>query len=401
MIRIPHFSSKARLTCVLGAWSLLGGSGLAEEESHGIVGPNGEFQEQRTPVPGTYTPQDPFDGAFVGPNNELSDPELAPKPPEPLLPESDEGPTREGADPGEVAEGQLPSQPIDPEVEDTLEGEATKPPIQLDDIAVRLMTEAVTEEDQPSHGIQVSYYRDGGVDFETFQRLTVRVGRHHSALNYGGSAPCQPELEELGYGATPDELIATYRVKRPSDGWFQFGEEAVVEVIYQKPTPDGAEPIKRTIGAILFDFSLDLAHLEKDFLDWTDGLEEALALEENEQPDPTADSDGDGIEDITEYFLGSDPFSGAEKHPVDLRLVALQGAWYVTLTVTRRVDAIGMAAAIEGSRNGRQWEMADDHFEVLEAAETAPNFQKITLRSVAPIDEMGLKLFRIKTTLLD
>ncbi|MFT5191623.1 MAG: hypothetical protein ACI957_004665, partial [Verrucomicrobiales bacterium] len=109
------------------------------------------------------------------------------------------------------------------------------------------------------------------------------------------------------------------------------------------------------ISSIILNVPRPTAGLEKANHDWIEDLEDTLGLDPGETPDPSADSDDDGLEDITEFFLGSDPFSGSDGSPVDVRVVNLQGIWHSTVMIQRRTNAFGIEAGIQGSANGTDW----------------------------------------------
>ena len=190
---------------------------------------------------------------------------------------------------------------------------------------------------------------------------------------------------------------AHFEIDRPSEGWNQLGIHALQVRLSGASIYSSKDSNYGYIGTIPFDYVQVTAPHKKAYEDWVRELEASLGLKQNAASLSKSDSDGDGLKDLSEFALGSDPLSGEEPFPLETAVDEVEGKKYMTLTFTRRSNATGLVWAIQSSIDGKTWKTVDSQFEVVASELLNFETEQLTLRSQATLKELDSKLFRITT----
>ncbi len=190
-------------------------------------------------------------------------------------------------------------------------------------------------------------------------------------------------------------------IDRPSEGWSRLGTYSMDVRLVDTERNSRKEPGLGLIGRIPMVFQAVVAPHQKAFDDWIKEMEKSLGLEPGTVKDRRSDLDNDGLSDLSEYGLGSDPRTGLEPHPVNTGLeIRENGRKHATLGFTRRINAVSVHMSIEASTDGLHWKAADDQFESVSLQYVADNLEKLMFRSIEPIGPSESKLFRVATHVL-
>ena len=190
-------------------------------------------------------------------------------------------------------------------------------------------------------------------------------------------------------------VTARYAIDAPLDGWTAFGvrESMQLHIVGGSVvTTDGVPVADGEIGRVHFDLSTAktlplLSALDEWFKDLGD------ILGEDETVTTDSDHDNDGLEDIAEFLLGTDPLDRTDSVPMSLEIAAA----HVQLSFRRRADTRDAGVVIEGSADGVAWQRIDDDFETVEAS-TPDNtgIRSFKIRSRASIENLPYRFFRMK-----
>jgi hypothetical protein len=109
---------------------------------------------------------------------------------------------------------------------------------------------------------------------------------------------------------------------------------------------------------------------------------------------PLDDFDGDGIPNLLEYAFGGDPLIPGTAPTPNLETLEIDGATYLTLSVTKNPDASDMSYAVEISSNLIDWNTGADHTVTVTEDET-----HIVVRDAHPQTATQRRFLRLRVDL--
>ncbi len=177
-------------------------------------------------------------------------------------------------------------------------------------------------------------------------------------------------------------VVATYEIDRPEGGWKESSSQDTLGIILRNEAVrfEDGRPIKgATLGSIYLDLDPGAAAAHQlGFEGWAEKLAEVLG--EGNDMDP--DVDDDGLENTLEYALGRDPLKEEANNPLRPHVMLEDGRQHLELQFSWRADFFGFAAELQASIDGRVWEQANEHFDVVERVPLEePDLERVTVRS--------------------
>ena len=124
-----------------------------------------------------------------------------------------------------------------------------------------------------------------------------------------------------------------------------------------------------------------------------------LGIDLHDPLQAAADYDGDGLSNLTEYALGTDPRNAADSTQGLLIILATDsGAQYLTMQFKRRTNASGLGLQYlpEVSADGNTWFADATH--ILELGSTAfdNQFDWVTVRDLTPTTSIAPRFIRLR-----
>jgi len=160
------------------------------------------------------------------------------------------------------------------------------------------------------------------------------------------------------------------------------------------PFPDG-DPGHSQLLRIDVDISAVVARLVVDFEFWVDELQESLGVDTEFMAD--SDSDSDGVKDILEFLMGSNPLDPTSRGGVKVSVDYVDGAPFVSLVLPIRNNGLGIEGILESSSDGLQWQEVSDGFEMVGRRSNNDWSDLVYFRSTNPISRKSrLSLFRLR-----
>ncbi len=192
---------------------------------------------------------------------------------------------------------------------------------------------------------------------------------------------------------------ASYTLERPAGGWLQVGGEIQLGIAALENgvrTMDGLAVIPREIGLYHFDVGSPDAVPQLAALDeWFSQLGDALGSED--AVTITSDHDSDGLTDMVEFMVGTDPLDPTHASPVTSSLAHVDGEAFLQLHYAHRVSVRGAVILLEGSETGETWLEASSYFTPTAlAVPDGQGLRAVTMRSRLPISELSLRLYRLR-----
>ncbi|MEX0327038.1 MAG: hypothetical protein AB3N33_13210 [Puniceicoccaceae bacterium] len=109
---------------------------------------------------------------------------------------------------------------------------------------------------------------------------------------------------------------------------------------------------------------------------------------------PDQDPDSDGMCNLLEYTMGSDPLSWDRSYP-RVKLVDINGLTFMDLTYPRNLDASEARLVLEFSTDLLNWSQLT-RVQSMEPANADASVYWVTERTVFPVDNINLGLFRLR-----
>lgn len=172
----------------------------------------------------------------------------------------------------------------------------------------------------------------------------------------------------------------------------------VQAVIIPKGVPEPFGTFNRWIKVLRVNSVLDsrVLQLVVDFKDWEKELLDSLG---NPELEAHTDTDGDGASNTMEFMMGTDPQDRESADSVSVSTEQVGGEAYLKLELPLRKNGFNITGVLERSADGLLWSPAWEDFELIDRTTLNAWSDKLTLRSLKPIDAPSL--FRLRATILD
>lgn len=208
-----------------------------------------------------------------------------------------------------------------------------------------------------------------------------------ATLLFGGTSQLLPRFDEApevslleGDFVTLRDFdnyaVITYRLERPESGWDAW---AVRRLPFTLQMLDAEILVS---GEVVLESDGDALPLLFRFEEWVRQLEAQAELEPGSL---AGDSDQDGVDDLTEFALGSDLQKKGDTASLNPRLIDKDGVRHLELIFPLRSNAFGLKAELQHSTDGKQWRAAEASFELIERREVAPGVDELRLCSKEPV----------------
>lgn len=228
---------------------------------------------------------------------------------------------------------------------------------------------------------------------------------------------------EVAFGAKPLRLDPPVIATQPVSGTWPEGSPATLAVIATGTEPlsyqwfkDGGRlpeatnrvleiPVLRlaeagdyrvevtnVAGVVLSEPAVVTVQPEDPYLRWA--VELGLTAEVR---DPGLDLDGDGLANLFEYYLGTDPRQAAVVPPIRFELVARGTLTRPALVFSHAHRAGNVAVALEGSEDLRQWRELSTSLEIVRSGDAVDTVQCV---DPEPVIRPAQRFFRLKLSLV-
>ncbi|MEX0330624.1 MAG: tandem-95 repeat protein [Puniceicoccaceae bacterium] len=235
-----------------------------------------------------------------------------------------------------------------------------------------------------------------GASAMTELKLGAGAGLNHTALAVTGTAsidgPLQITLAE-GFEELESVVFPALTYASASGGFTSV--DGLTQSGYILSSSTDAAALNLTVvqsGGIVAPLSLINSFT---FAKWrNDNFSTFHAENDFSKCGPGEDPDSDGMCNLLEYTMGSDPLSWDRSYP-RIQLVNINGLTFMDLTYPRNLDASGTRLVLEFTTDLLNWSQLT-RVQSMEPANAEASVYWVTERTVFPVDNIDLSLFRLR-----
>jgi hypothetical protein len=281
------------------------------------------------------------------------------------------------------------------DIEDASHGSTSLVPIgttsipegELDPSLVQLVGGQLIEGDPETH--RLSFLTNSDV-LQFDQAILLFCGRSSMFAAFEESEDPFPSLVGRLMGVV--DGIATFELNRPAQGWGDWGVNRLPYSLHLgegNPADDGF----LVSGHVTVHSLGNPLPLLFSFEEWVRRMEEQAELPRGSLE---GDAEGDGVDSVLEYTLGSDLTDNKDTDRIKPKVVLKEGKCHLQLEFPVRINSIALKAEIQHSVDNVVWKSADEDFEMVAREETKPGVIQLRVCSKKPLtDEEPVGFFRI------
>ncbi len=231
----------------------------------------------------------------------------------------------------------------------------------------------------------------------------TNVGDDHldqAVLLFGGRSSMFASFEEskdevpslVGRLIGTSDGIATFELDQPEEGWGAWGVNKLPYSLHlgEENPADGGFIISEHVEVHLPRIALPLLF---SFEEWARQLEKQADLPRGSLE---GDADGDGMDSLIEYALGSDILDREDASRLTPTVAMKEGQRHLDLEFNSRTNTIGLQAEVQHSIDGKKWQTVSADFEVMDRTEVKPDVEHLRVCSKEPLQEGApVGIFRI------
>ncbi len=266
-------------------------------------------------------------------------------------------------------------------------GAPSIPGEEVEPSAVQLVGGQLIEGDPDSH--RLSFLTNSYIS-QVDQAVLLFGGRSSMFAAFEESTAPFPSLVGRLVGVA--DGIATFELDRPEGGWGAWGVNRLPYSLHlgEGNPADGGFLVS---GHVTVHSPMNPLPLLFSFEEWVRRLEIQSELPEGSLE---GDADGDGVDGLVEYALGSDLQDKGDTASIKPSMISKGDARQIELTFQVRTHTLGLTAEIQRSSDGEHWRSADEAFELVERREVKPGIERLRLCSKEPVPAgTGLGMFRV------
>jgi hypothetical protein len=210
-----------------------------------------------------------------------------------------------------------------------------------------------------------------------------------SVLSFGGRSGMFASFEEseeifpslVGRLLEIASGIATFELDRPDPDWGAW-EANRLPYSFHLAEGEGANGGLITSGHVTVHSELHPLPLLFSFEEWVRRLEEQADLPEGSLE---GDADGDGMDSVVDYALGSDLQDKNNTSKPTTAVVEKDGQRHLELEFPVRSNSIGLKPEVQHSTDGVDWQTADEDFEVVDRNQVQPEVLRLRIQCNEPL----------------